>query len=176
MSDTTIRITIDASGAQRGASQAERALDRVGSSSSRLNGALGRTTVNISTFTKGLAGIKGAGAAAILAGLTHEFVKMADASANMEAKLRLATKGFADYGQAQADVQRIAAVTRSELTSTATLYGKLMTSGKALDATQAQVARATETVTKALKVSGATTSETASTVLQLGQLDEADGR
>lgn len=169
MSDTTIRITIDASGAQRGASQAERALDGVGNSSSRLNGTLGRTTVNVSTFSKSLAGIKGAGAAAILAGLTHEFIRMADASANMEAKLRLATKGFADYGQAQADVQRISAVTRSELTSTATLYGKLMTSGKALDATQGQIARATETVTKALKVSGATTSETASTVLQLGQ-------
>lgn len=94
---------------------------------------------------------------------------MADASANMEAKLRLATRGFADYGQAQEDVRQIAASTRSELTATATLYGKLMTSGKALDASQAQVARATETVTKSLKISGATAGETASTVLQLGQ-------
>lgn len=169
MSDTTIRITIDASGATRGASQAERALDRVGSSTTRLNGTLGRTTVSITSFSRSLAGIKGAGAAVLLAGLTHQFIQMADASANMEAKLRLATKGFADYSQAQADVQKIARETRSELTSTATLYGKLMTSGKALDATQAQVARATETVTKSLKISGATTSETASTVLQLGQ-------
>ncbi|EQB30332.1 hypothetical protein M529_20270 [Sphingobium ummariense RL-3] len=94
---------------------------------------------------------------------------MADASANMEAKLRLATRGFADYGQAQDDVRRIAASTRSELTSTATLYGKLMTSGKGLDASQQQIARATETVTKSLKISGATAGETASTVLQLGQ-------
>ncbi|WP_088184053.1 tape measure protein [Sphingobium sp. Z007] len=169
MSDTTIRITIDATGAQRGGSQAERALDRVGNSSRRLNGALGSTTIGITTFSRSLAGIKGAGAAAILAGITAKFTEMADASANMEAKLRLATRGFADYGQAQEDVRRIAAATRSELTSTATLYGKLMTSGKGLDASQQQIARATETVTKSLKISGATAGETASTVLQLGQ-------
>ncbi len=169
MSDTTIRITIDATGAQRGGSQAERALDRVGNSSRRLNGALGSTTIGITTFSRSLAGIKGAGAAAILAGITHKFAEMADASANMEAKLRLATRGFADFGQAQEDVRRIAASTRSELTSTATLYGKLMVSGKGLDASQQQIARATETVTKSLKISGATAGETASTVLQLGQ-------
>lgn len=169
MSDTTIRITIDATGAQRGASQAERALDRVGSSSRRLNGTLGSTTVSITSFSRSLAGIKGAGAAAILAGITSKFSEMADASANMEAKLRLATRGFADYGQAQEDVRRIAASTRSELTSTATLYGKLMASGKGLDASQQQIARATETVTKSLKISGATAGETASSVLQLGQ-------
>jgi len=66
-------------------------------------------------------------------------------------------------------VSRISAVTRSELTSTAVLYGKMAASGKNLNASQAQVARATETVTKSLKVSGASAGETASTVLQLGQ-------
>lgn len=169
MSDTTIRITIDASGAQRGGSQAERSLDRVGAASRRLNGSLGSTTVSISSFTRSLAGLKGAGAALVLAGILHKFVELADASANMEAKLKLATRGFADLGQAQDDVRRIAAGTRSELTSTATLYGKLMTSGKGLNASQAQISRATETVTKSLKISGATAGETASTVLQLGQ-------
>ena len=66
-------------------------------------------------------------------------------------------------------MSRISAVTRSELTSTAVLYGKMAASGKNLNASQAQVARATETVTKSLKVSGASAGETASTVLQLGQ-------
>jgi len=66
-------------------------------------------------------------------------------------------------------VSRISAVTRSELTSTAVLYGKMAASGKNLNASQAQVARATETVTKSLKVSDASAGETASTVLQLGQ-------
>lgn len=66
-------------------------------------------------------------------------------------------------------MSRISAVTRSELTSTAVLYGKMAASGKNLNASQAQVARATETVTKSLKVSDASAGETASTVLQLGQ-------
>ena len=134
-----------------------------------MNSSLGSTTVSITSFTRSLAGIRGAGAAVILAGIVHKFTELADASASMEAKLKLATRGFADFGQAQEDVRRIAASTRSELTSTATLYGKLMVSGKGLNASQAQVARATETVTKSLKISGATAGETASTVLQLGQ-------
>lgn len=169
MSDTIVRIVIDASQARRGGSQAEQALDRVGSAARRLNGALGQTTVNISTFGRSLAGLKGAGAALVLADITRRAAEAADAFSLMDAKLKVATKNWGDHAQAQTDVMRISRATRSELTSTAVLYGKMSTSAKTLNASQQQVARATETVTKALKVSGASTSETASTVLQLGQ-------
>ncbi len=169
MSDTTVRIIIDASQARRGGSQAEQALDRVGAATRRLDGALGRTTVNVTTFGRSLAGLKGAGAALILADLTRRAGEAADAFALMDAKLKVSTKNWGDQARAQEDVMRISRATRSELTSTATLYGKLATTSKTLNASQAQVATATETVTKALKVSGASAGETASTVLQLGQ-------
>lgn len=169
MSDTTVRIVIDASGAARGGSTAERALDRVGNASRRLDASLGRTTVNVRTFSSALSSLKGAAAIGILTGLTKKAMEFADASSLMDAKLKLAVANWGNYGQAQADVSRISAVTRSELTSTAVLYGKMAASGKNLNASQAQVARATETVTKSLKVSGASAGETASTVLQLGQ-------
>ncbi|OAH42767.1 hypothetical protein AX777_05885 [Sphingobium yanoikuyae] len=87
----------------------------------------------------------------------------------MDAKLRLATNSTYSYAQAQKDVHAIAKNTRTELTSTATLYSKMAANGKTLKATQLEIARATETVTKSLKISGATTGETSSTVLQLGQ-------
>lgn len=169
MSDTTVRIIIDASGAQRGGSTAERALDRVGNASRRLDASLGRTTVNVRTFSSTLSSLKGAAAIGILTGLTKKAMEFTDASSLMDAKLKLAVANWGNYGQAQADVSRISAVTRSELTSTAVLYGKMAASGKNLNASQAQVARATETVTESLKVSGASAGETASTVLQLGQ-------
>lgn len=148
MSDTVVRIVIDASQATRGGSQAERALDRVGSSARRLDGALGRTTVNISTFGKSLAGLKAAGAAVVLADLTKRAAEAADAFSLMDAKLKVAIKGWGDVGKAQDDVMRISRETRSEMTSTATLYGKLVTASKTLNASQAQVAIATGTVTK----------------------------
>ncbi|WP_082102595.1 tape measure protein [Sphingomonas sp. Ag1] len=169
MSDTVVRIVIDASQATRGGSQAERALDRVGAATRRLDGALGRTTVNVTTFGRSLAGLKGAGAALILADLTRRAIEAADGFSLMDAKLKVATKNWGDHTRAQEDAMRIARTTRSELTSTAVLYGKLATTSKTLNASQAQVATATETVTKALKVSGASAGETASTVLQLGQ-------
>lgn len=169
MSDTVVRIVIDASQARRGGSQAEQALDRVGAATRRLDGALGRTTVNISTFGRSLAGLKGAGAALILADITRRAGEAADAFALMDAKLKVSTKNWGDNARAQEDVMRISRTTRSEMTSTAVLYGKLATTSKTLNASQAQVATATETVTKALKVSGASAGETASTVLQLGQ-------
>lgn len=169
MSDTVVRIVIDASQARRGGSQAEQALDRVGAATRRLDGALGRTTVNVSTFGRSLAGLKGAGAALILADLTRRAGEAADAFALMDAKLKVSTRNWGDQARAQEDVMRISRATRSEMTSTAVLYGKMAMSAKTLNASQAQVAQATETVTKALKVSGASAGETASTVLQLGQ-------
>jgi tape measure domain-containing protein len=169
MSDTTIRIVIDAGGARSGGTQAERALDRVGAASQRLNRALGTTSVNVTTFGRSLAGLKGAGAALILADIARRFMAAADASAFMEAKLKLATRETYSFGRAQKDVRDIARSTRSELTSVGTLYAKMATNGKLLKATQDQIARATESVTKATKISGATTSEQQATVLQLGQ-------
>lgn len=133
-------------------------------------------TSGLSSLGSGMAGLKaGAGALAgalggVMAVLALKgFKEAADDAALMNARLQLAVKGWGDYGTAQADVARISRQTRSEITSTAVLYGKLAQTGSNLNATQGQVARATETVTKALKVSGAGMAETESAVLQLGQ-------
>lgn len=97
------------------------------------------------------------------------FTEMSDAATNASAKLQLAISGWGSYNQAMRDAQTVARTTRADLNATTTLYGKLALTGKTLDASQAQVARATQTVTTALKVSGASALETTSTVLQLGQ-------
>lgn len=116
--------------------------------------------------------MRGAGAA--LAGvsalaLARQFLSLADASKQMDSQLKLATKTFGTLGQAQADVDRLAADTRSGLVETTALYGNLLRATQTLGGTQEQAARATETFSKALKIGGADTQSAASATLQFGQ-------
>ncbi|WP_081261017.1 tape measure protein [Sphingobium yanoikuyae] len=169
MSETVVRIVVDSSNARSESLAAERSLDRFGASSKRLDRNLGSLDLRITSVTRNLRGFR-AGLAGLGVGfLVKEFADLADKSTQMDAKLRLATNSTYSYAQAQKDVHAIAKNTRTELTSTATLYSKMAANGKTLKATQLEIARATETVTKSLKISGATTGETSSTVLQLGQ-------
>lgn len=169
MSDTVVRIVVDSSNARSESLAAERSLDRFGDSSKRLDRNLGSLDLRITSVTRNLRGFRTAVGALGLTFLVREFADLADKSTQMDAKLRLATDSTYSYARAQSDVHDIAKRTRSELTSTTTLYAKMAANGKTLKATQEDIARATETVTKSLKISGATTGETSSTVLQLGQ-------
>lgn len=108
----------------------------------------------------GITSITAAGAA---------FLKLADQSKQLAAQLRLATAQFGSFGQAQQDVNRIAATTRNGLSETGTLYANFMRATKELGGQQWEAARATETFSKTLKVSGASQAEAASATLQFGQ-------
>jgi tape measure domain-containing protein len=114
-----------------------------------------------------LAGSAFAGVSALA--LAKQFLDIADASKSLDAQLRLATAGFGSFSQAQKDVQKIAADTRSGLEETASLYGNFSRGAKELGADQADAARATETFSKALKIGGADANEAASATLQFGQ-------
>lgn len=94
---------------------------------------------------------------------------IADESKNLEARLRLATAETGNFGDAQRDVRRIAEETRAGLTDTANLYGNFIRNAKDLGITQAESARATETVAKTFKISGAAAVETAQATRQLVQ-------
>jgi tape measure domain-containing protein len=98
------------------------------------------------------------GAYAGLAG-AREFLRLVDASKQIEAQLRLATRESGNFAQAQEDVRRIAAETRAPLAETAQLYSTFQRTALQLGITQEQSARATETVTKAFQISGATAAE-----------------
>lgn len=97
------------------------------------------------------------------------YASLTDESKMLTAQLRLATSETGSFAKAQEDVRRIAAGTRADLDSTAALYGKLMLNSKQLGITQQEAARATETVAKAFKVSGASTVEAAQGTRQLVQ-------
>lgn len=141
----------------------EREMRRAGQTTDRqLSGIESR----VRKFAGTLSGLFAGVSAAVL---VSEFLQLADASKTIDAQLRLATAGFGTFAKAQEDARRIAADTRSGLTETTALYGNFARAGKDLGATQDDVARATETFSKTLKISGADANQAASATLQFGQ-------
>ncbi|MGK5053617.1 tape measure protein, partial [Janthinobacterium sp. RB2P8] len=102
------------------------------------------------------------------AGLT-EIIKMADEYAKFTAQLRLASTSVADYAASYEAVKRIAKTSQQDLASTGVLYARIANGTRELGTMQKQVAAITETVNLALRVSGATATESASAQLQLSQ-------
>ncbi len=96
-------------------------------------------------------------------------VSMSDEYTKFTAQLRLATVSQNEYNAAYADVKRIATASQQSLAGTGTLYARIANGTRELGTTQKQVADITETVNLALKVSGATATESASAQLQLSQ-------
>ena len=119
--------------------------------------------------TRAMGGIAGTLAGVSVVALVQSFLHLADEAKKLDAQLRLATAGFGSFGKAQEDVRRIADATRSGLSETASLYGNFARGAKELGASQADAARATETFSKTLKISGADAQESASATLQFGQ-------
>ena len=98
-----------------------------------------------------------------------EIIKMADEYAKFTAQLRLASTSAADYAASYQAVKRIAKTSQQDLASTGVLYARIANGTRELGTTQKQVAAITETVNLALRVSGATATESASAQLQLSQ-------
>lgn len=128
----------------------------------RLGAMEGRGSAFVSRFNGLLAGVS-------VAALGKEFLDLADASKQIDAQLKLATRAFGSFGQAQTDVVRIASDARNGLSETASLYSNLVRATASLGGSQMQAARATETFSKALKLGGADAAQTASATLQFGQ-------
>jgi tape measure domain-containing protein len=108
-----------------------------------------------------------AGIAAALGG--QQLIAMADQYTKFTAQLKLATESQREYAAAYADVKRIATTAQAELGATGVLYARIANGTRELGVTQKEVAKITETVNLALKVSGATFEESHSAMLQLSQ-------
>lgn len=132
---------------------------QVESSSHRIGGAFSSMGQRIAAFASGIA----------LGTVVREMISLADQAKQLEAQLRLATDGFGNFTQAQADVQRIADTTRGSLEATSKLYGGFVRAARETGRSQDDAARATQTFAEALKIGGASTEEAASATLQFNQ-------
>lgn len=94
---------------------------------------------------------------------------MADEFANLQARLKLASRDQNEFNAANADLVRISESALAPLSETATLYTRIAASVKDLDVSQRDVASTTEAVALALRISGASAAESSSAMLQFSQ-------
>jgi tape measure domain-containing protein len=124
--------------------------------------AAGNAGNSVSGFSAALASVAFGGGIAAVAQLSDQYGKYL-------AQLKLATTGQSEFTNAQNAVRSIATSAQSDLSATASLYASITKSTRDLGIAQSQVAGITESVSLALKVSGASTGEASSAILQLSQ-------
>ena len=103
------------------------------------------------------------------AGKVQEIVQIADAWNMMSARLKLATAGSREYTVAQKELFAIAQRIGVPIQETATLYGKLQQAVRMLGGEQKDALSLTESISQALRISGASATEAQSSLLQFGQ-------
>lgn len=99
----------------------------------------------------------------------QELVQVADAWNMMSARLKLATAGTGEYLTGQRELFAIAQRIGVPIQETATLYGKLQQAVRQLGGEQREALDLTEAISRALRISGASATESQSALLQFGQ-------
>ncbi|HET7868185.1 MAG TPA: tape measure protein, partial [Burkholderiaceae bacterium] len=99
----------------------------------------------------------------------QEIIQVADAWNMMSARLKLATAGQREFTAAQQALFGIAQRIGVPIQETATLYGKLQQAVRMLGGEQRDALAITESISQALRLSGASATEAQSSLLQFGQ-------
>ncbi|MBT2750013.1 MULTISPECIES: tape measure protein [unclassified Lysobacter] len=154
-----VRARVFGDDAENAGRRAKKGFEQSRSSVEAIGHQLGQAKAQLLAFV----GLQGAGTA--IAGLA----RAADSYANLTAKIKLATTSQASFNLAEDAVFAISQRTSTQLDATATLFGRLSGALKDQGGSQREVLGLTETINKALAVSGATGAETASVIVQLSQ-------
>jgi tape measure domain-containing protein len=142
--------------------QTETVTTRMVAQTERLNRTMNGSQVIMNTMAA-------TGMIAFLVGSTAAVVNLNDAWTSMTNKLANANTEQARMADLQGRVFEIAQRTRTDLGATATLYARMERSLASYNVTGLQVARVTETINKAMIVSGATAAEAGAAIVQLSQ-------
>lgn len=116
------------------------------------------------------AGALGAAFGAISVGLlVRDFARLSDEYTNLRSRLSLVTTGTANLNAVQSALFDTAQRTRSSFGATADLYGRIARNAGALGASQRDLLQVTESISKALVISGASAAASDAALVQLGQ-------
>ncbi len=99
----------------------------------------------------------------------HTAVNQMDAYTGLQNRLKLVTKDQVELNKATEDTFNIAQKTYSSLDSVLQVYQRFSDNAKTLNLTMDQTARLTETVSKAVAISGATAQSADAALVQFGQ-------
>lgn len=114
-----------------------------------------------------IAGPAAAAAAAIAAG--REIIALSDAYANLTNRIRTVTDSEAEAIRVRGQLLELANRTRSDLGATTEGYVRLAAATKNLHLTQSQLLSFTESLSKTIKLSGATSTEAQAGLIQFAQ-------
>lgn len=149
----TERILIEVT--SRGAAVVRRQLDDIG-------GASKRSASSVDLLKRALAAIGGAAA-------LRELVKLADTYTTLQNRLRLVTTGTQNLATVTDELTASANRTRQSLESTVELYSRIARASDQLGLSQRELLDITETINKAVVVSGATAREASAGLIQFAQ-------
>ncbi len=172
MADVTLKLVVGFDGKaavaglrglQGGVKDAGGAMQREFSASGKAAVDLGASIDKAKTRLLAFASIAAVGAAA------KQIGDMADAYTNLTSKLRNVTGTEAELARVREQVLSIAQNTRQEYESTATLYARLTRATEDLGLAESQRLKITDTINKAMVVSGASAQEASAAIIQLSQ-------
>lgn len=150
--------------------QAQAAADRAALAALRLQQAQDRVANSANGAGRGIMNFVRSAAALVGVGLSaHAILQAADAYTTLQNKLKNVTETEQGLATVTNEVFNIANRTRAPVQETAQAFTRFDMAMKGLGASQEESLRLTETVNKSLIVSGATSSEAASGLLQLSQ-------
>ena len=123
-------------------------------------------TNNLGRAFGGLRGVLGGLGFGLLA---RELITMADTFTNMQSQIRLVTTSSAELVAVQTRLFEMAQNSRVSYEGTVDLYARLARSTKALGVSQESVLTVTDSINKALLVSGTSSAQASGALMQLGQ-------
>lgn len=157
MSEYRLAIVIDANGRP-----AVAAFDSVTGSVQRTERASGGLTAAMRQVKVAVAGV-------ISAATIRELTQLADGYTNITSKLRLVTDGERDLVATREALFQSSQRTRTDFSSTAELYTRMVRATKDLSLSQRESLLITETINKAFVVSGASAEAANAAIIQLSQ-------
>lgn len=148
-------------------------VSQVTSQFSKLDQTVQRSSAKINSSLKSISGAanlaKTAFAAIAFGNVTRSTIQLADAMTNMRSRIRLVTDSTEEAARVQQRLMDVASRTRTDFEAVGSLYARIGRSADELGLSQERLIGFTETFSQALKISGASTAESQSTILQLSQ-------
>jgi len=120
-------------------------------------------------FDRGIGRVTAALGAIVGLATIRKVAQLADEFQQVNARLKLATGGGEAFIRAQKRLNALSAQTRSGLSETTDLFSRLARSTTEAGTSQEKLLTVTETINKAIKVSGASAQEANAAIIQLGQ-------
>jgi tape measure domain-containing protein len=148
---------------ESGITQTNRKIKELDKSADKLTGTFSGVTAGAMRLAGGIAALVGIGQ------LTRSFIQNADAMTNMNSQLKLVTKSTSELLQVQNQLFNISQSSRTSLQGTTELYAKIARNTKDLNVSNKELLKVTETISKAMTISGGSAESMNAAIVQLSQ-------